>query len=113
MPRHRRHNKRQFHLRHIPSNASPRTIAERDECCLLLVGKLAVFPTLGAEAVGVRAPDGFGVVYGVGGDRKSGIGGKVVAEDCDAGASGDETREAQGGGAVDAEGFGDYVLEAG
>ena len=48
---------------------------------------------------------------GVGGDGEDGSGREVVGCDCDAGARGDETWEAEGGGAVDAEGFAYYVVE--
>jgi len=113
MPPHRCHNKRQLHFRHVPSDTSSGPVAKWDECCFLLIGQLAVFPALGPEAVGVGAPDGLGVVNGVGGDGEGGIGGKVMAEDGDAGARRDKAGETEGGGAVDAEGFGDYVLEAG
>lgn len=113
MPPHGCHNKRQLHFRHVPSDTSSGPVAKWDECCFLLIGQLAVFPALGPEAVGVGAPDGLGVVYGVGGDGEGGIGGKVMAEDGDAGARRDKAGETEGGGAVDAEGFGDYVLEAG
>ena len=37
-PRHSRHDKSQFHLRDVPSHARSRTVAERDECALLLLG---------------------------------------------------------------------------
>ncbi len=105
MPPHRSRNQRQFHLRDIPSDASPRPTAERDKRCFLLVGQLALFPALGAEAVGVGAPDGFGVVDGVGRDGEGGVGREVMAEDGDAGAGGNEAGKTEGGGAVDAEGF--------
>ncbi len=53
------------------------------------------------------------MVDGVGGDGEGGAGGEVAGEDCDARAWRDEAGEAEGGGAVDAEGFGDDVVEAG
>lgn len=112
MPPHRCHDKRQLHFRHVPPNASSGPVAKRDECCLLLIGQLAVFPALGPEAVGVGAPDGVGVVNGVGRDGEDGVGGEVVAEDSDAGARRDKAGQTKGGGAVDAESFGDYIMKA-
>lgn len=58
------------------------------------------------------APDGGGVVDGVCGDGEDGAGREVVGADGETGAGGDEAREAEGGGAVDAEGFRDDVVEA-
>ncbi len=59
------------------------------------------------------APDGGGVVDGVGGDGEDGVLGEVGVEEGDAGAGGNDAGEAEGGGGVDAEGFFDYVVEAG
>ena len=67
----------------------------------------------GEGRVGGRVPDGGEVVNCVGGDGEDGSLGEVVREKCDAGAGGDDARETERGGGVDAEGFGDYVAEAG
>jgi len=53
------------------------------------------------------------VVQGVGGDGEDGVLREVVIVDGDAGAGGNEAREPEGRGGVDAEGFGDYVVETG
>ena len=53
------------------------------------------------------------MVDGVGGDGEDGAGGEVMGEEGDAGAGGNDAGEAERGGGVDAEGFGDYVAEAG
>lgn len=74
-------------------------------------------PAVGVEAVGVQGgevggvPDGGEVVDGVGGDGEDGAGGEMVGEDGDAGARGHDAGEAEGGGRVDAQGFGYYVVE--
>ena len=61
----------------------------------------------------VGVPDGGGVVDCVGGDGEDGAGGEVVRAEGYAGAGGDDAGETEGGGGVDAEGFGDDVAEAG
>ncbi len=53
------------------------------------------------------------MVQGVGGDGEDGVLREVVIVDGDAGAGGNEAREPEGRGGVDAEGFGDYVVETG
>jgi hypothetical protein len=53
-----------------------------------------------------------GVVNGVGGHGDDGAGREVVVLDCGAGTWRDLTRQAEGGGAVDAEGFFDDLIEA-
>ena len=53
----------------------------------------------------VGTPDGGGVVHCVGGDGEDGGGWEVMGSDGYAGARGDDAREAEGGGRVDAEGF--------
>lgn len=68
---------------------------------------------LWTEGVGVGAPDGFGVMDGVGRDGEDGAWDEGMAGEGDGGAGRDETREAEGGGGVDAEGFVDDVVEAG
>ena len=48
----------------------------------------------------------------VGGHGEDGAGGKGMRSDRDGRAGGDKAREAEGGGGVDAESFGDDLLEA-
>lgn len=82
------------------------------------LGEGAVVPARGVEDVGGErgggcwVPDGGGVVDCVGGDGEDGSLGEVVREEGYAGAGGDDAREAERGGRVDAEGFGYYVAEA-
>ena len=59
-----------------------------------------------------RVPDGGEVVDGVGGDGEDGTLGEMVVVDGDTGARGHDAREAEGGGGVDAEGFGYDIVEA-
>ena len=47
----------------------------------------------------------------VGGNGEDGALGEMVVADRDTGAGRDDSREAEGGGGVDAEGFRDYVVE--
>ena len=82
-----------------------------------------VEPAVGGESLGVEGwvvvvvaasgvPDGGGVVHCVGGHGEGGEGGEVVACDGYAGPGGHQAGEAEGGGAVDAEGFLDGGVEA-
>ena len=59
-----------------------------------------------------RVPDGGKVVDGVGGDGEDGALGEMVVVDGDARARGYDAGEAEGGGGVDAESFGYYIVEA-
>jgi len=109
-PEDRAHDQRQLHLRHIPPHTRPGPVAERDEGVLLLFRH--GIPALGPEGVGVRAPDGRGVVDGVRGDGEDGVLREVVLVHGDAGTGWDEAGEAEGGGRVDAEGLVDDVVQA-
>lgn len=61
--------------------------------------------------VGGRIPDGGEVVDCVGRDGENGALWEVVVADGDARAGRDDAGEAEGGGGVDAEGFGYYIVE--
>ena len=116
IPPHGRYDERQFHLRDVPSDARSSSVAERDECPLLLFGQMFWVPTIRIEDVGIKGwivgwiPDRREMVDRVGGDGEDGALGKIVVADRDAGAGRDDAGKAEGGGGVDAEGFRDYVV---
>lgn len=102
----------QFHFRHVAADAGAGTDAKRDKSRFLLLGELIGGPAFWPEGCGVGAPDARGVVDGVGGYGEHGAGGKGVVVDCDGGTGGNEAGEAEGGSAVDTEGFVDDLTEA-
>lgn len=110
-PHDRRHNQRQLHLRHIPPHTSPRPCAKRNKSLFLLFCYSVGRPAGRIKGVGVRTPDFRGVVDGVGGDGEDGSWGEGARSYGYGGAGRDEAGEAEGGGGVDAEGFGDHLLE--
>lgn len=86
-------------------------MAEGDERRALLLGRLS--PALGAEDVGVGAPDGGRVVDRVGGHGQHRALREVVVVDGYAGPRRDLAGQAEGGGRVDAHGFFDDGVETG
>lgn len=112
-PKNRRHDQRELHLGHIPPHTAPRPIAKRNKALLLPFGQIPRAETVWTELVCVRAPDLGAVVDRVRGHGERGPGWEVVRADGDAGPGWDDAWEAEGGGGVDAEGFGDDVVETG
>ncbi len=80
--------------------------------------QVSLIPAIRIEEVRVESgviggvPDGGGVVDCIGGNRKDGALGKVMRTEGYARAGGDDAGETEGGGGVDAEGFGDDIAEA-
>lgn len=108
-PERGRDNKRQFHLGHVPADATPRAVRERDEARLLPLRQGV--PPLRLELVGVGAPDLLGVVDRVRRHREHRVGREVVAEDLDARAGGHDAREAERRCRVDAHALPDTVIQ--
>ena len=70
----------EFHFRDVAADAGAGPGAEWDERLFLGLREPGWGePALGAEQVGVAAPDGGGMVHGVGGDGEGGVGREVVA----------------------------------